>query len=443
VTRSRFVVAAAWAVATACSSATASPPLAPPSTTSTNHGLTAIGGAPAGRLTVLTYNVAGLPDAVSRRTPSVSMPLIGRRLDAYELVFVQEDFAHSDLLAAAAHHPHRSRNEARGFGLGDGLTMFSARPLAALEREPWSVCNGLLHSGSDCLTPKGFTRTTVELAPGAPVDLYNLHMDAGRAPADRAARLAQAQQLVAAIARHSADRAVIVAGDTNLRPGRDDEALAELEAAGLRDACAATDCAQQLRPAARRPRVRARRRRGDPRAARAPPGPRLRRWRRAAALRSRRGGRGHRLARAAELTRGSVVVVGQRTAPLAAPRIAFGLAVGAQRRVGHERQAARGDLLVALLAPAEALGRLGQQPQRAVDPRELLGLLAVLRRGQDLQHLDQRLLVLVGDADRRGVLARRLDLRRPGGGEVRAQRLELLAEPLAPLPVHVISPRPR
>ena len=90
-------------------------------------------------------------------------------------------------------------------------------------------------------------RTT--LGPGVEVDGYNLHADAGGDPRDRAARKANFAQLAAYIEEHSAGRAVILGGDTNLhtevdtnRP-EDAEVWREFqEATGLVDVCRVLDC---------------------------------------------------------------------------------------------------------------------------------------------------------------------------------------------------------
>src|SRR5689334_5173922 len=51
-----------------------------------------------GRFNVVTYNVAGLPEGLSRVHPQQNLPLIGAALNRYDLVFVQEDYAYPELL---------------------------------------------------------------------------------------------------------------------------------------------------------------------------------------------------------------------------------------------------------------------------------------------------------------------------------------------------------
>jgi hypothetical protein len=45
-----------------------------------------------GTFTLLSYNVAGLPAQFSGSEPAVNMPLISPKLNAYDVVLVQEDW---------------------------------------------------------------------------------------------------------------------------------------------------------------------------------------------------------------------------------------------------------------------------------------------------------------------------------------------------------------
>lgn len=198
----------------------------------------------AGRFELVTYNVAGLPEGISRSRPLANLPRIGELLNRFDLALVQEDFAYPRELRRSIRHAYASAPFERGGRLdfGDGLSFFSALPVTELRREAWASCNGIVDSFFDCLTPKGFSVARQWLAPDRGVHVYNLHMDAGWSPDDRAAREAQIEQLVAEIARRSPREALIVAGDTNLF-GRDRDLLEQLLArTGLRDACEATRC---------------------------------------------------------------------------------------------------------------------------------------------------------------------------------------------------------
>jgi endonuclease/exonuclease/phosphatase family metal-dependent hydrolase len=94
------------------------------------------------------------------------------------------------------------------------------------------------------LTSKGFAVVEVRLSETAAFDLYDLHMDAGGAAEDMSARAAQVEQLLTQLAARSAGRAVVVAGDTNMRASED--SLQRLLAEGkLTDSCRALSCGDE------------------------------------------------------------------------------------------------------------------------------------------------------------------------------------------------------
>ncbi|MFT3922416.1 MAG: endonuclease/exonuclease/phosphatase family protein [Myxococcales bacterium] len=170
-----------------------------------------------GTFSVLTYNVAGLPEGISGSHPAVNTALMSPLLDDYEVVLVQEDFAYHQELVHSATQLYQSAPDKAQDSLGDGLNILSDFPFDGPVRAHWKDCNGQLDAGSDCLTPKGFFVVQMQVAEGAIIDVYNLHADAGRSPADAAARQGNFAQLQAAILANSQDHAVIVAGDFNER----------------------------------------------------------------------------------------------------------------------------------------------------------------------------------------------------------------------------------
>ncbi|GMF52490.1 unnamed protein product [Phytophthora fragariaefolia] len=147
---------------------------------------------------VLSYNVAGLPEILSSGNPSENSVEIGRRISNWDVVNVQEDFNYHAYIYSENTH--------------------------------------LTFDGADCLTPKGFTFLEIELADGVTFDLYNLHTDAGVTDADEVARAANLAQLSDYITANSADNAVIVMGDTNTRYTRSADTILEfVEGLGLTD----------------------------------------------------------------------------------------------------------------------------------------------------------------------------------------------------------------
>jgi endonuclease/exonuclease/phosphatase family metal-dependent hydrolase len=168
---------------------------------------------------------------------------IGPRLSMYDVVLVQEDFAEPQLLrdGFALQHASNPYERSGALDVGDGLNRYSRLPFVDHRRAPWRTCHGIFDSAADCLARKGLEVATHLLATGVEVDVYNVHLDAGRASGDTAARSVQVDQLLAAIDHRSAGRAVVVAGDTNLR-SPDRAALGRLARAGLIDACATVRC---------------------------------------------------------------------------------------------------------------------------------------------------------------------------------------------------------
>ncbi|MEZ6183766.1 MAG: hypothetical protein R3F62_02015 [Planctomycetota bacterium] len=82
-----------------------------------------------GQLEVLTYNVAGLPQGISGSNPAVNTTQISPKLNAYELVLVQEDFFYDADLRRQARHPNQSNPQpVSSRPVNDGLNRFSLTP---------------------------------------------------------------------------------------------------------------------------------------------------------------------------------------------------------------------------------------------------------------------------------------------------------------------------
>lgn len=190
-----------------------------------------------GTFSLLTYNVAGLPEGISGGQPATNTRLISPKLNPFDVVLVQEDFSYHAELISKTTHPYLTPPLVPASGLGDGLNIISRFDVGTTDRHKWGVCNGVVSNSSDCLAPKGFSFNQLTFKPGVVVDVYNLHADAGRDSTDAAARSEQMDQLIAFVQSHSAGHAVIIAGDTNM--GRTDASLSAKVVAtlGLTDAC--------------------------------------------------------------------------------------------------------------------------------------------------------------------------------------------------------------
>lgn len=201
-----------------------------------------------GSFSILTYNVAGLPQGLSSANPERYVPQISPLLNGYDLVVVQEDFWYHAELAAEATHPYRSApwsDRPSLLDIGDGLNRFSRFPFENHDRTGWGDCNGMTDCASDCLASKGWSFARHTVTSGVEIDVYNLHMEAGRCDRDEEIRSNSVDGLVAAIRERSANRAVVVAGDFNLHVGRptDREVYRRLlDGARLTDACWSLSC---------------------------------------------------------------------------------------------------------------------------------------------------------------------------------------------------------
>ncbi|WP_285163545.1 sphingomyelinase [Mycobacterium tuberculosis] len=189
-----------------------------------------------GDFSMLTYNIAGLPFPLS----SAILPRffytkeIGKRLNAYYVANVQEDFAYHQFLIKKSKMPSQTPPEPPtllwpiGVPFSDGLNTLSEFKVQRLDRQTWYEC-----TSDNCLTLKGFTYSQMRLPGGDTVDVYNLHTNTGGGPTTNA-NLAQVANY---IQQNSAGRAVIVTGDFNARYSDDQSALLQFaQVNGLTDA---------------------------------------------------------------------------------------------------------------------------------------------------------------------------------------------------------------
>jgi endonuclease/exonuclease/phosphatase family metal-dependent hydrolase len=169
-----------------------------------------------GQFSAISYNIAGLPAIIcSAKTPRASsIATIGKKLEGFDIVHVQEDFNyHSQLYDGDDVHNYRTETKG-GVPFGDGLNTLSKFPLSNVVRVKWNDC-----TGADCMTPKGFTYTRVQVALNVFIDFYNVHSNAYNTLKAASARRANIKQLSAYIREHSSGNAVVLMGDLNGRYG--------------------------------------------------------------------------------------------------------------------------------------------------------------------------------------------------------------------------------
>lgn len=194
-----------------------------------------------GSFSVLTCNVKSPPPEIAGYDTDATTAQIGAGLAAFQVVGLQEGFdeARHQGMAGAAGHPtsvwfNDTADSDRFYG--SGLSVLSEFAAADGYSEHFEQCYGTLDNTSDCLASKGFQVVRLEVNPGV------LVLEAGGGEEDDLARLSQIDQLVEAMNGWSADRPLILLGDTNLHPDEAAE-LAVIEdwmaRAGLSDTCAA------------------------------------------------------------------------------------------------------------------------------------------------------------------------------------------------------------
>lgn len=167
--------------------------------------------ADSGKFSVITYNVAGLPglisSAVTKRSTSIAR--IGVLLNEYDIVHVQEDFNYNKHLYQDNAHAFRTSTKGK-VPFGDGLNTLSRYPVHHVKRIAWKDC-----TGADCLTPKGFSYSSIEVAKNVFIDFYNVHANAFNHHEAAAARRKNIRQLSDYIKEHSSGHALVVMGDLN------------------------------------------------------------------------------------------------------------------------------------------------------------------------------------------------------------------------------------
>jgi len=206
-----------------------------------------------GAISVLTYNVRGLPWPVARGRAE-ALRAIGRELARMrqegrqpDVVLIQEGFRGeiADLVRLSGYRywargPSRSdraspavaeagpawsavryplRGEGWGKLTGSGLHVLSDLPITAVESAVYRHC-----AGFDCLASKGVMLARLSLPAGqGEVDVVNTHLNTKRkagVPSARALRAHQLQmdELLAFLGAHRSDgRPLLIGGDFNMR----------------------------------------------------------------------------------------------------------------------------------------------------------------------------------------------------------------------------------
>lgn len=210
----------------------------------------AAGAADTRELSILTYNVRGLPWPVARGR-SAALKAIGEELGrlrregrAPDVVLIQEGFEDIGELVRLSGYSHWAKGPRRGdrgsasrpagarwplsgegWGrfTGAGLHVLTDLPVTEVETEPFGAC-----AGFDCLANKGvmLVRLTIPGLP-APLEIVNTHMNsraAAKVPAGRSLRAhrRQSDALFDFIeTARTPGSALLVAGDFNVKGAPD------------------------------------------------------------------------------------------------------------------------------------------------------------------------------------------------------------------------------
>lgn len=201
-----------------------------------------------GELTVLSYNVHGLPEAITGDDTSGRMIDIAPRLGGWDIVGLQEDWDasnHANLIAEVDHETRLWFDEAiEERFYGSGLGLLARYPVVDHRHVHYSTCSGTVDGASDCLASKGFQAVRLDLG-GGTIDVYNTHFEAGGGVDDNAARAVQVEEVLESLRGWSDGEAVVFMGDFNLRwSDPEDVPLLEqlAEEGGLLDSCESVGC---------------------------------------------------------------------------------------------------------------------------------------------------------------------------------------------------------
>jgi len=206
-------------------------------------------GATSGALSVLSYNVHGLPSLITGDDTPARMSDIAPRLQSWDLAGLQEDWDednHETLVGQTDHPLKLWFDETLSIDryYGSGLSILSRHPAVEVVNTHYTTCSGILDGASDCLASKGFQAARLRVG-AALIDLYNTHLEAGGGQEDNEARAAQVDAVIEALQGWSSGQAVIFTGDFNLHASDPEDAplLERLQdEGGLVDACESVNC---------------------------------------------------------------------------------------------------------------------------------------------------------------------------------------------------------
>jgi endonuclease/exonuclease/phosphatase family metal-dependent hydrolase len=199
-----------------------------------------------GHFSVLTYNIHGLPPAITNDDTTRRVEQIAPLLADYDVVGLQEDWMvenhdilveNTDFLTIDAFNEPSTDEKV----YGSGLSLLSNFTLLESTHIYYERCNGYTDSASDCFASKGIQSTVLNIG-GHQFTILNTHLEAGNGDVDDGIRIEQIETIVSLL--EVTVGPVILLGDFNLHP--DDDAdlavLQSLENQNMRQTCWEVDC---------------------------------------------------------------------------------------------------------------------------------------------------------------------------------------------------------
>ncbi|MAA77695.1 MAG: hypothetical protein CL916_00425 [Deltaproteobacteria bacterium] len=182
-----------------------------------------------GVLDVLTYNIHALPSAVTGDDTRGRVTEIAPLLKDFDCIGIQEDWINEyhPILVEGSGLPYVDRfdvplDDEKVYG--SGLSFLGKHVIRQSQHIYYDSCFGLLENSSDCFASKGVQFLEIEMN-GARVHLYNTHLEAGNGLEDQDVRAQQIETILQEIDSNSPDAPVILMGDFNLEPDKEEEDL--------------------------------------------------------------------------------------------------------------------------------------------------------------------------------------------------------------------------
>lgn len=169
-------------------------------------------------LKLVTFNVWGLPTWINGASPE-RFPRIARELETLnpDFAVLQEAWTRRAQSSAPRGTNWWIAQAAcsDSFFRRSGLVTVARHPIVGGEFHPFHIARW-----PDAIVSKGALKTTIELAPGVRVNLWNVHLQAGESPRADRIRCHQINELAAWVgAANDGQIADLVSGDFNCEPG--------------------------------------------------------------------------------------------------------------------------------------------------------------------------------------------------------------------------------